>query len=118
MLLSEIESLATLAEDLDGEGLTKNCEIGSTINTDLNRRKPNRSGYYPAFDLKDISEIKEKIQDARTVFGELHPYEGPDEDTPSFFNNEDFVSHLERLADENNVQQYLDFFIIDRKSVV
>src|SRR5690625_1192639 len=118
MLLSAIESLAILAEDLDGEALTKICEIGSSINTVLNRRKPNSGGNYPAFDLKDISEIKEKIQDARTVFGELHPYEGPDEDTPSFFNNENFVSHLERLADENNVQQYLDIFIMRIRSIL
>src|SRR5690625_7764249 len=65
-----------------------------------------------------MSESKEKIHDALTVFGELHPYEGPDEDTPSFFNNEDFVSHLERLADENNVQQYLDFFIMRIRSIL
>lgn len=118
MLQSAIESLAQVAKDLDGEALTKIREIASSINTVLNRRKPNSSGYYPAFDLKDISEIKEKIQDAQTVFGELHPYEGPDEDTPSFFKNEDFVSHLEQLADENNVQQYLDFFIMRIRSIL
>src|SRR5690625_31643 len=61
MLLSAIASLAILAEDLDGEALAKICESGSSINTVLTSRKPNSSVYYPAFDLKDSSEIKEKV---------------------------------------------------------
>lgn len=50
------------------------------------------------------------ILKSKSVFGELESYQGPDEDSPVFFKNEDFMSHLERLVQESNAQQFMDFY--------
>ena len=39
-------------------------------------------------------------------------YNGPDEDSPVFFNGKNLVSHLERLSKKKNAQQYMDFFLM------
>ncbi len=108
-----LESFADLSEDENEveENLIKNC------NEILNSHPKNNSGYYPSFSLKDVNPLLEIIEDAENQIGELKPYEGPDEDSPIFFKNDDFLSHIERLAQEQNQQQHLDFFIMRVRSL-
>ncbi|HIP34215.1 MAG TPA: ATP-binding protein [Bacteroidia bacterium] len=82
------------------------------------RSKPkNNKGYYPAFNLGDLNPLLQIVNTAESSIGELKPYEGPDEDSPVFFKIDDFLAHIERLAQEQNQQQYLDFFIMRVRSL-
>jgi len=89
----------------------------SKLNKNLNSHQKNDRGYFPAFNLNEVNNLLDVIQNSETKIGELKPYEGPDEDAPVFFKNEDFLAHLERLAQEANQQQYLDFFIMRVRSL-
>ena len=83
----------------------------------LNDHQKDDKGYFPAFSLQDVTDLLKIISKAEKNLGEIKPYEGPDEDSPVFFKNEDFLAHLERLAQETNQQQYLDFFIMRVRSL-
>jgi DNA helicase HerA-like ATPase len=51
--------------------------------------------------------------------GGFQLYTGPDEDSPVFFNNDDFISHLERIVQGTpGAQQYMDFFMMRVHSIL
>lgn len=116
-LQSSTNSLSSFLENIAEEPKQKIEAIIQTINTVLQRR-PKTGNYYPAFELNDIQEVCNSITDSQNVFGELISYQGPDEDSPVFFTNEDFLSHIERLSQENNAQQYMDFFMMRVRSIL
>ncbi len=87
-------------------------EIINKIKEVLEVRKPSDRGYYPSFQYQDLQGIVDKISEKSDVFGGLEEYKGPDEDSPVYFKGDDLPSHLERLAQEQNVQQFLDFLIM------
>lgn len=116
-LQSAKDSLASFLIGLSGEPKRRVESIIRAINSVLGRR-PKNGNYYPAFILQDIQEIKDAIEASACVFGELQTYDGPDEDSPVFFTNEDLLSHLERLAQENNAQQFMDFFLMRVRSIL
>jgi DNA helicase HerA-like ATPase len=87
------------------------------LNEISNNHHKNDKGYYPAFSLGDVNPLLEILNNAENSIGKLIPYEGPDEDSPVFFKNEDFLAHIERLAQEANQQQYLDFFLMRVRSL-
>lgn len=117
-LKSARDSLYSLSQTIIDEPKEKIDTIISTIDTVLSRRPKNNSGYYPAFNLNDLQDIINSIEASQSVFGELKSYQGPDEDSPVFFTNEDFLSHIERLTQENNAQQFMDFFIMRVRSIM
>ena len=106
------ESLDTLVSNLPGDKKEAVQDIISQINATLSDRKPNNSGYYPPFRYQDLNLILNKILENENVFGELKEYKGPGEDSPVHFKDEDLPNHLERLAQEQSVQQHLDFLIM------
>ena len=118
VLQSAKDSLTTFLNTLQNEPKQKIEEIIAAIDLVLERRLRNKNNYYPAFNLDDIHEICNAIINSKTVFGELESYQGPDEDSPVFFKNEDFVSHLERLVQESNAQQFMDFFMMRVRSIL
>ncbi len=101
----------------DNNLLTLKVSIKNKINDIINSKKKNDRGYFPSFSLDDVTCLLDIITKSELAIGELKPYEGPDEDSPVFFKNEDFLIHLERLAQEANQQQYLDFFIMRVRSL-
>jgi hypothetical protein len=111
------ESLRSFLYSLDGEPKNKIETIITAINNVLINR-PKSGKYYPAFTLNDVQSVCNTILDTQAVFGELIPYQGPDEDSPVFFVNEDFINHLEQLVQENNAQQYMDFFMMRVRSIL
>jgi hypothetical protein len=117
-LQSSVVSLQTLNSSLHEQPKAQIENIINSVKTVLNRRQKNNSGYYPAFDLNDLKEIIETILSSQQTFGELKTYQGPDEDSPVFFSNEDFLSHIERLSQENNAQQFMDFFMMRVRSIL
>jgi DNA helicase HerA-like ATPase len=82
------------------------------LNDVLERRAPNKSGFYPPFELGDLEEILHLIDECLLQFNEIELIEGPSEDSPVRFNGEDLINHIERLAQEQNIQQYLDFMVM------
>ncbi|MBO8153485.1 ATP-binding protein [Thermovirga sp.] len=73
--------------------------------------------YYEDFEKNDIEEVIKNLSNLLEPLGGILIYEGPDEDSPVFFKNEDFLAHIERLAQQANQQQYLDFFLMRVRSL-
>jgi len=112
------EFLQTAKDDLNtlSEKITKNkqdalSQIKHAIETVLNNRPKNKN-YYSAFLLSDLESIVKTLKANENVFGGLKDYKGHDEDSPVFFKGEDLPDHLEKLAQEQNSQQYLDYLIM------
>lgn len=117
-LQSGSDSLTEFLAEVDGKPKEELKRIISALNGLLMRKAPNKSGYYQAFSLPDIKPIISILEESQSVFGTLESYQGPDEDSPVFFETEEFVAHLERLALENNVAQYMDFFMMRVRSII
>ncbi|RMD89792.1 MAG: DUF87 domain-containing protein [Calditrichaeota bacterium] len=106
------KSMENLGSNLSGDVKNAFTEVYRSIKSVLDQRKPNQSGYYPSFEHQDLKSITDKIMENKDRFGGLAEYNGPDEDSPVFFKADDLPDHLERLAQEQNVQQFLDFLIM------
>ncbi|MEO0074991.1 MAG: ATP-binding protein [candidate division WOR-3 bacterium] len=74
--------------------------------------------YYDDFEKADVENCINAINNFLKIVGGFQLYQGPDEDSPVFFKNEDFISHLERLTQENNAQQFMDFFLMRVRSIL
>ena len=68
--------------------------------------------YYNDFEKANIENAINFIELFLSKIGGAILYKGPDEDSPIYFKDEDLPNHLERLAQEQNVQQFLDFLIM------
>lgn len=113
-LLNTIKTDTAVFEDTEADDARKILitAINTSIEDILNQRRPNNSGYYPAFNLNDLNQARNVINQLINALGGSKIYEGPDEDSPVPFNGEDLPNHLERLSQEQNVQQFLDFLIM------
>lgn len=119
------EFLENIRKSLDTfTGLTQNYEnikndlINNIIGNILESHPKNDKGKFPAaFSLNEVKPLLQILEKSEQTIGKLTPYKGPDEDSPVFFKNEDFLSHIKRLAEEKNQQQYLDFFLMRVKSL-
>jgi DNA helicase HerA-like ATPase len=103
-------------------GLSQNIEqiknnLIKQIEAILNSHRKNDKGYFPAFSLEEVNQLLRILEESEKDIGKLTPYEGPDEDSPVYFKNEDFLAHIERLSQEANQQQYLDFFLMRVRSL-
>jgi len=67
--------------------------------------------YYRAFTEDQVQAIVEAIGASLKLLGGIIYQEGPDEDVPLAFNGSDLADHLEILAEQENVSQYLDFLV-------
>ena len=67
--------------------------------------------YYQAFTEDQVKTIIDALQKALESLGGIIYHEGPSEDVPLPFRGTDLVDHLEILANQENVNQYLDFLI-------
>ena len=67
--------------------------------------------YYRAFTEYQVSPIVAALRKSLNELGGIIYNDGPDEDVPLPFRGSDLADHLEVLADQENVRQYLDFLI-------
>lgn len=110
-IFSDIDAMITEHPD--------NClaEVRDAINGALNatyNRFETRGEiveYYRAFSEVQVSKIITALQSALQTVGGIVYQEGPDEDTPLYFQGADLADHLEALANQENVSQYLDFIV-------
>lgn len=115
--LENINKSIETFNDLENNYENVRNNLLAKINEYLNSHPKNNKGYFPAFSLDEVNPLLEILNSAEGSIGQLTPYEGPDEDSPVFFKNEDFLAHIERLAQEANQQQYLDFFLMRVRSL-
>jgi len=112
--------------ELDSDISSKFEESAKIIEQVSNRRyksfKDKNTGelveYYVAFQLTDVDEAIKALDTLLESLGGLVEYKGPDEDSPVYFNGEDLPNHLERLAQEQNVQQFIDFLIMRIRTIL
>lgn len=74
--------------------------------------------YYDDFEKENLEDILQSLNELLESLGGLLIYQGPDEDTPIFFDNDEFLGHLERIARQQASQQYIDSFIMRVKSLL
>ena len=67
--------------------------------------------YYRAFSEAQVNEILDALRTTVDQLGGIVYQEGPDEDVPLSFGGTDLADHLEVLAEQENVSQYLDFLV-------
>lgn len=68
--------------------------------------------YFRAFTEAQVESIIEALASALEQLGGIIYQEGPDEDMPIPFTGTDFADHLQILAEQEGVSQYLDFLVM------
>lgn len=68
--------------------------------------------YYNDFEKADVESAARLLDSFLSEIGGTVTYEGPDEDSPAPFNCDDLPGYLERLSQEQGVQQFTDFLIM------
>lgn len=67
--------------------------------------------YYRAFNESQIEAVLDALQASLEQLGGIVYQEGPDEDVPLPFKGSDLADHIEVLAAQENLSQYLDFLV-------
>ncbi len=67
--------------------------------------------YYRAFTEDQVIRIVSLLQTTLEDLGGIIYQDGPDEDVPLAFSGSDLADHLEILAEQESVTQYLDFLV-------
>lgn len=68
--------------------------------------------FYRAFTEAQVESIIEALASALEQHGGIIYQEGPDEDMPIPFTGTDFADHLQIIAEQEGVSQYLDFLVM------
>lgn len=67
--------------------------------------------YYRAFTEDQVNRIITALEDSLTTVGGILPQNGSDEDIPLMFEGVQLPDHLEILAEQENVSQFVDFLV-------
>lgn len=118
------KKLQTIANDAlnDSENIINLSSLLSTLGNELTNIANSKYSsfvkngqtivYYNDFDKSDVESAITKIEDFLSGIGGISDIEGPNEDSPVQFNGEDLPNHIERLSQEQNIQQFLDFLVM------
>lgn len=68
--------------------------------------------YYRAFTEAQVNNILTAMNNIIQSLGGIIYQEGPDEDIPISFSGAEFADHLQILAEQENVSQFLDFLVM------
>lgn len=85
--------------------------LKATYNSFVDKSTGKTVEYYRAFTEPQIQKIVEALRACVDALGGLVYQEGPDEDVPLPFTGTDLADHLEMLAEQENVSQFLDFLV-------
>ena len=67
--------------------------------------------YYRAFTEQQVGSVVDVLKAALDTLGGIIYQEGPDEDVPLSFRGADLADHLQILAEQENLSQFLDFLV-------
>lgn len=96
---------------LDAVESAIDAALQATFNTFVEKGTGKTVEYYRAFTEDQVSQIANALRAAVDSLGGIIYQEGPDEDVPLAFNGTDLSDHLEILAEQENVSQFLDFLV-------
>lgn len=96
---------------LDSIFQTIEVELESNFDTFPEKGTGKIVKFYRAFKENQANRILEALRTSVNQLGGIVYQEGPDEDVPIRFNGTDLADHLEILAEQENVSQYLDFLV-------
>ena len=77
----------------------------------VDRRTGEPFVYFVAFTEREVQDIISQVENTLADLGGIIYQEGPDEDVPLAFDGSNLADHLEILAEQENVSQYLDFLV-------
>lgn len=115
--------LKAISTDLEQRRVEfKDCQIGAiveaiaealkaTYNSFVEKGTGKTVEYYRAFSEAQIQKVVDAIHSCADKLGGVVYQEGPDEDVPLPFSGADLADHLEILAEQENVSQFLDFLV-------
>lgn len=118
LLASVQESLIVLMEENLITMRNPMQKVHDCVSSILASHPLNGRGYYPAFSLRDVSLILNVISNYQKEIETFDVNNGPDADTPLFFNNELFVKYMDKLIGENSAASFMDFFMMRVKSLI
>lgn len=74
--------------------------------------------YYNDFEKNEIEQIISKLKELLTLLGGVDLFEGPNIDTPVYFDNTTFLNHIERICSTTTSAPYMDFFIMRLRTMI
>jgi DNA helicase HerA-like ATPase len=109
-----LEDLEVKAHEAPGLGLEQVCvairqALDATYNEFVKGGKTIE--YFRAFTEDHVNQITSKLKDSLDGIGGLVYQQGPDEDVPLKFAGAELADHLQMLAVQENVSQFLDFLV-------
>lgn len=100
----DIHELGSICSAIDNALSSRCCSFNA-------KDTGKRVEYYEPFTEDQVESIVTAVeQSLSTMGGNLFP-EGPDEDVPLPFNGADFADHLQILAEQENVTQWVDSLV-------
>ena len=96
---------------LDSIFQTIEVALKSTFETFVEKGTGKTVEFYRAFKENEVDRILESLRTSVNQLGGIVYQEGPDEDVPIPFDGTDLADHLEILAEQENLSQYLDFLV-------
>ncbi len=113
-VVEDLRSVASTVPDLTNEINTASDSISEIAYRRYKSFEKNGETieYYVAFQQKDVQDAIDAIEPLLSELGGVLIYDGPDEDSPVYFKGSDLPNHLERLSQEQNAQQFVDFLIM------
>jgi len=115
--------LKAISTDLEQRQVEfKDCQLGAiveaiaealkaTYNSFVEKGTGKTVEYYRAFSEAQIQKVVDALHACTDMLGGVVYQEGPDEDVPLPFSGADLADHLEILAEQENVSQFLDFLV-------
>lgn len=85
--------------------------LNRTYNSFMDKASGKQIEFYRAFTEAQVSSVISAITAVLGTIGGIIYQDGPDEDVPVPFKGPDFADHLQILAEQENVSQFLDFLI-------
>lgn len=108
------DDLTVRSDSFPGYQLENICDVidaalAATLNTFEKSGKTIE--YYRAFTEQQVSPIVEALRSSLEKLGGIIYQQGPEEDVPLPFRGADLADHLQILAEQESVTQFLDFLI-------
>lgn len=92
--------------------------LQATFNSFVDRGTGKTVEFYRAFTEDQVRQILDALRTSLEGLGGIIYHEGPDEDVPLAFNGTALADHLEILAEQENVSQFLDFLVARIRTIL
>ncbi len=102
----DLETLAELLNKISGKRSKTFIKDGETID------------YYEGFEISEATAAVDAVQSFVDTIGGFSVNEGPNEDMPIEFDIDLLTNHLQVIAEEQGVLQFLDFLIMRIKTLL